>query len=107
MVWNNEESRLDSSGMHPLLLLSFVSQLHVLLAGPAHSRPGPDEDEPVRPKTFHIFDPDHPSTGEGSTVSPRRDHAVFVARSCPYHRIRWSIRRVHFTEFRLQGRSPC
>src|SRR2546427_4784763 len=107
MVWNDEESRLDSSGWHPILLLSIISELHVLLANSSDSRSGSDEGESVRSETINVFDADHSSSNEDSTLPARRDHAVRDARPCPHHRIRRVFGGVHFTKFRLQGHCPC
>src|SRR2546422_11623603 len=96
MVWNDEESRLDSSGWHPILLLSIVSELHVLLANPSDSRSGSDEGESVRSETINFFDADRSSSNEDSTLVARRDYAVRYAGPCPYHGICRSFGGVHF-----------
>src|SRR2546425_10038213 len=107
MVWNDEESRLASSGWRPILLLSIVSELHVLLANPSDSRSGSDEGESVRSETINVFDAGHSSSNEDSTLPARRDHAVRDAWPCPYHGICRSFGGVHFTKLGLQGQCPC
>src|SRR3989442_8138108 len=98
---------MASSSVHPILLLSILSELHLLLANSSDSRSGSDEGESVRSETINVFDADHSSSNEDSTLPARRDHAVRDAWPCPYHDICRSIGGVHFTKFRLQGQCPC